>query len=112
MVRAFTRVGTTTRSRSSLAIAGSFTTLAAKGASVSTSPQTGRKVGLWLLRGPGQGSADVYAGGRRDRPTTGAATKTQRVLVTLPVARTFAGAVKVVRTGTRPVKVDAIAVSQ
>jgi hypothetical protein len=63
-----------------------------------------------MLRGPGQGTANVYAGKRLLGRVSGALRTNRRELVVLAPRGGFTGAVRVVRTGTRPVKVDAVSV--
>jgi hypothetical protein len=109
--RAFERQGRTLRGRSSLAISGTYTQLAARKASITLTGQKGRKVAIWLLRGPGQGMADVYAAGRRIGRVDGADSTTHKTLRSF-WAGSFTGPVKVVQTGTRPVRIDGIAVAR
>ena len=81
--RSLTRKGSTTQAKSRLAIAGTYTQLAKQGASLTLAKPAGRKVGLWLLRGPGQGTANVYAGSRLIGRVSGALRTNRRDLVVL-----------------------------
>jgi hypothetical protein len=108
--RSLTRRGSTALAKSGLAIGGTYTKLAKKGASLTLAKPAGRKVGLWLLRGPGQGTANVYAGTRLIGRVSGASSTNRRVLVALAPKGGFTGAVTVVQAGTKPVKVDAVSV--
>ncbi len=108
--RSLTRKGSTSLAKSSLAVSGTYTKLAKKGSSVTLAKPAGRKVGVWLLRGPGQGTANVYAGTRLIGRVSGAASKNVRALTVLAPARGFTGAVRIVQAGTKPVKVDGVAV--
>jgi hypothetical protein len=108
--RSLTRRGSTALAKSVLAVGGTYTKLAKKGASLTLAKPAGRKVGLWLLRGPGQGTANVYAGTRLIGRVSGASSTNHRDLVVLAPKGGFTGAVKVVQAGTRPVKVDAVSV--
>lgn len=92
------------------AIAGTYTRLKEKGAHTTLRGQTGRQVGVWILRGPGQGKADVYTAGRRVGRISFAAARTRRVLVLLPATSRFRGGVRIVQATDRPVNVDAVVV--
>jgi hypothetical protein len=108
--RSLTRRGSTALARSGLAIGGTYTKLAKKGASLTLAKPAGRKVGLWLLRGPGQGTANVYAGTRLIGRVSGASGTNRRDLVVLAPKAGFTGALKVVQAGTKPVRLDAVSV--
>lgn len=92
------------------AIVGTYTRLKQRGASTTLEAQTGRRVGVWILRRPGHGKADVYAAGRRIGRISFNGPFVRRVLVMLPETRRFSGAVRVVQVTDRPVQVDAIVV--
>lgn len=100
------------RARSSLAVSQTFSRLRARHASVTLGSQTGRTLGVWLLRGPRHGSADVYVGTRRVGRLSSSATRTSRALVKIPVARGFSGTVRIVSTSSRPTDVDALGVTR
>jgi len=92
------------------AIVGTYTRLKQRGASTTLKAQTGRRVGVWVLRRPGHGKADVYAAGRRLGRISFNGPFVRRVLVMLPATRRFSGAVRVVQVTDRPVQVDAVVV--
>ena len=108
--RSLSRTSGTSWQTSSAAIGRTYVRLARKGAAVSLGSQTGRTVGVWVLRGPGLGSADVYAAGRSVGRISFVARTTRRELVLLPVARGFSGTVKLVSRGSARVHVDAVTV--
>jgi hypothetical protein len=100
--------GGAVRHRSSLALNGDFVTLSRKGSSATSGRQTGRTIGLWLIRGRKLGTLDVYAGTRRVARVTGAASSTRRVLVPIRVPNGFTGSIRLVNVTKAPTQVDAI----
>lgn len=91
------------------ALGGMYLQLHYPGATATLKNQGGRAVALCMLRGPGQGVADVYFGRKRlGRVRLGAATVRQAV-VTLPLPARAVGTVRVVEVGSKPVRIDGLA---
>ncbi len=91
------------------ALGGMYLRLHHRGATATLKNQAGRAVALCVLRGPGQGVADVYFGKRRlARVRLGAAT-VRRAVVRLRLPARAVGSVRVVEVGSKPVRIDGLA---
>jgi hypothetical protein len=105
----YSRARAAFRGQSKKAIEHTYTELNLPGAYITFRRQAGRAVVLSVLRGPGQGSADVFFADRLLGRIRLAAPTTRRVFVTLRLPSRATGTVRVVEVGKRPVRVDAIA---
>ncbi|CAN7414949.1 hypothetical protein [Knoellia sp. LjRoot47] len=108
--RSLAVAGRTSRTTSSMALSGTTTTLSAIGAQVSRSGQTGSKVSVVALRGPGQGTVDVYVGRKKIGQIGLNATKWSRATVTLTTAAFSNAAITVRSASSKPARVDALAI--
>jgi len=96
---------------SRVALDGSYLRLNARGAWLRLRQfQVGHTVAVWALAGPGQGSADIYAGSVRIGRVGLSASTWRRKLVTFPMPHN--GTIKVIQHGRAPVGIDAIAVER
>ena len=93
------------RGSSPLAIKGTYTALRREGSHL-TANLGGRRLGLWVLRGPNQGSLDVHANGRFVKRVALSAPTTRRAFVVVDPGRWF-DFVELYQAGRRPVRVDA-----
>lgn len=91
------------------AIGGVYLQLNYPGARATLSRQGGRAVALCVLRGPGQGVADVYFGSRRLARIHFKAATDRQAVITLPLPARAVGTVRVVEVGRRPVRIDGLA---
>jgi hypothetical protein len=107
--RALTSVGSVTRGSSALAFQGTTSTLNANGAALTKTGESGVRIALVTLNGPGQGSVDVYHVGVKIASVSLAAATQSRKVTYLPVTAYRTGEVRVVSTSTAPAAVDGIA---
>ncbi|HEX6877696.1 MAG TPA: hypothetical protein VF165_18705, partial [Nocardioidaceae bacterium] len=107
--RSLTAYGWVSRTGSSSALGGTVSTLRSYGAKVYRTRQQGTRVALVVLRGPGQGTVDVYAAGVRVGRVSLAAPSTHRDVVVLPY-HAFRGTVTVRSVSRAPSRIDALAV--
>jgi hypothetical protein len=108
--RSLTARGKVRRLSSALALSGTQSRLDTVGSSVSRAGQTGARVAVVVLRGPGQGAVDVLAGTTRLGRVSLSASSWGRQVVWLP-PKTLHGATITIRSlRSRPARVDALAV--
>ncbi|MEV6287420.1 hypothetical protein [Kribbella sp. NPDC051770] len=107
--RALTSVGSVTRGSSPLAFLGTTSTLNAKGTALTKTGESGVRIALVTLNGPGQGSVDVFHAGVKIATVSLAATTQTRKVTYLPVTAYRSGEVRIVSTSTAPATVDGIA---
>ena len=87
-----------------------FTKLHGRGASLTLSGQTGRAVGVWVVRGPGQGVAELRAGSQALGRINLSAPTWHRALVVRWAPQPWSGSVSITQVGWKPVRIDALAV--
>lgn len=107
--RALTSVGSVTRGSSAIAFLGTTSTLNAKGAALTKTGESGVRIALVTLNGPGQGSVDVFHAGVKIASVSLAAATQNRKVTYLPVTPYRTGEIRVVSTSTAPAAVDGIA---
>jgi hypothetical protein len=91
------------------AIGGSYLRLGSPGSSARVANQGGRAVALCALRGPRQGVADVFFGGRRLKRIHLHAATDRQAMITMPLPVRSVGSVRVVVVGPKPVRIDGLA---
>jgi hypothetical protein len=106
---AFHRSGDSRLVASRRAIGGSYLRLGSPGSSARLANQGGRAVALCALRGPRQGVADVFFGGRRLKRIHLHAATDRQAVITMPLPVRSVGSVRVVVVGPKPVRIDGLA---
>ena len=95
------------------AYGGSSSMARSKGAELTTRQVTATRVSVLVTTGPGRGAARAYLGTRYLGTLHLASATHRRVLLRLPaLSRALTGRVRLVTTSTRPVDIDAVAISR
>ncbi len=108
--RSLSTSGSVRRTTSSLALSGTTTTLSATGAKAYRTGLTGTKVAVLALRGPGQGTVDVYVGSHKVGRVSLAASTWSRKTVTFSTGAFTHGTVSLRSVSSKPSRIDALAV--